>query len=188
MPNSQKTQPGSEGHSSGAKKGSGSKDQQPESPDSRGASSFKSDQSDHFNKRTFNEESERTEHHKSSFKSARSLFESKTITGVKLSQTSNSSVMRSFQTVNQKSQKLNVSTLGNPERNKCWDTTSPIKQPPDKPDRKSKTASHTNDSSPSGLNSGEKNSELEENNGKDSKQTTSKLFDDLHQLSQQDSL
>ena len=103
MSNSQKTHPDSKSLSSGAKTGSGSKNPQP------GASSFKSDQSDHSNKRTFNEESERTELHKSSFKSARSLFESKRITGAKLSQTekllsttSNSSVMRSFQTVNQK--------------------------------------------------------------------------------------
>ena len=117
MSNSQKTYPDSEGHCPGAKNGSGSKEQQPEDQDSRGTSSFKSDQSEHSSKRTFKEESKRTEHHKSSFKSARSVFESTTIIGTNLSQKetvssakSNSSVIQSFQTVNQKSQKSNAST------------------------------------------------------------------------------
>ena len=193
------TSPNSERHCPGAKNGTGSKEQQPKDQDSRGKSSFKADQREHSSQRTFKKESERTDHHKSSFKSARSVFESTTITGAKLSQketvatsTSNSSVMESFQTVNQRSQKSNDSTLGNPESTKCWDTASPIKQPPDKPDRKSKTASHKNDSSPHSLDSGEKDPALaadpEDINCDDSKQITTKLFDDLHELSRQDSL
>ena len=100
--------------------------------------------------------------------------------------------MQSFQTVNQKNQKSNASTLGNPESNKFWDTPSPIKQPPDKPDRKSKTASHKNDSSSPSLRSGDKDlasaAAPEDINCDDSKQMTTKMFDDLHELPQQDLL
>ena len=202
MSNSQMTSPNSEGHCPGAKNGSGSKEKQPKDQDSRGTSSFKSDQSEHSSQRTFKEESERTERHKSSFKSARSVFESTTITMAKLSEketvssaTSNSIVMQSRQTVHKKSQRSNASTLGNPESNKFWDAPSPIKQPPDKPDRKSKTAPHKNDSSSPSLHSGEKDPALaaapEDITCDDSKQITTIMFDDLHdlhELPRQDSL
>ena len=198
MSNFQKTSPKIAGQFLGAKNGQGCNEQQPDDQDSIDKSYFKSDQREHSIQRTFKQESERNEQHKSSFRSARSVFESTTITGATLSEketvtssTSNSSVMRSFQTGIQNS---NVSTLGNPEMNKFLDSPSPSKQPPDKPDRKSKTASHKIESSPS-LHSGDKGSTLnadpEDNNSDDSMhlmQVTTKMFDDLHELPRHDSM
>jgi hypothetical protein len=198
MSNSQTANPDSEGYCPDDKNGSGSKEQQPDDQDSRGTSYFKSNQREHSSQRTFKEKSERTEHQKSSFKSARSVFESTTITVAKLSQketvsssTSNASVKQSFQTVNQKSQNSKASTLGNPESNKLCDTPSPSKQPPDKPDRKSKTTSHKYDSSSHSLHTGEKDPALaapQDNSSDDSKQIKTTIFDYLHELPQQDSL
>ena len=101
--------------------------------------------------KTVKEESTKTEHHHSSFQSARSVFES--TPGIQFSQTetisssrtnTQSSVLQSFHCVNNRKHPDFV-TFRSPENDKFGDH-SPNKTPPDKPDRKSKTTSSKNES------------------------------------------
>ena len=146
-----------------------------------------------ISQKSVKEESTRTEHHHSSFQSARSVFES--TPGIRFSQketttssrtNSQSTVLQSFHTVNKRKQHPNFVTFYSPEKDKISDNHSPNKKPPDKPDRKSKAMPAKNESSSPNLNDTAVG-EVEEKSCNNSIPVTTRMFDDIHNLQQQDS-
>ena len=143
--------------------------------------------------KTVKEESTRTEQHHSSFQSARSVFESTPSILISKKETisssrthSQSTVLQSFHTVNTRKQP-NFVTFRSPEKDKVVDnynTQSPNKTPPDKPDRKSKATSSK--SVPSRPNGSLVNDVIEDKNCNNSIPVATNRFSDIKRPPHQD--
>ena len=178
--------------------GSGENEKQHDDKDYKEKHLFQSDLQEHStsSQRRARNESRRTEHHQSSFQSARSVFESTSVSGTKLIKkdevTASKTVIQSSQTVNKLNQVSSISHSNITQMDKFGKGSAPFKQPPDKPDRKSKTASAKCEGSSPHLFSGATDLTLdegpEESNWNHPVEGTTKLFDDLHDLPQHDSV